>query len=370
MADEENLIEIKDIRKRRMFLELIENTRNCCLVWSQTLQKGQFKSSKAPYEFFIAKFGSEIILDVLKDCKFKTSYRSSVYSDISEIYTTIEQVFKDAFTIIPDEEEALLDVLKNCRCTYVYEDPSRGGVVIGGCAWVHLSEDYFEVGCGGVVVGGCADSGLIIGPDTYIYIWFDSSGSMNSTLAPLTTMKNTLLKDALLPFYEDDGLRYDEKVSVLNYPSERSMDVIHRSKRSTSGHYDDVPEDYVFPADANNVVILWFQDESSPYGADISFPATRDPDYTTDIGHLRNRLETEFSENFYRAVFFHVEGYSAYKHFLREVENATTGEYAPPYGLSDREEFVYKYDITDGGTPEYYLEQVLLSLEELGFTVR
>jgi len=376
MADN-NLTEIKAIRKREIFLELIKNTESCCMVWSE-IAPGQYSAEKDQFSFIITKTGTGITLDVYKNCKLSASYSSLVYEDVTTLYESIFLILEKQFTRLPEEEERLIQILGPCHCPIYYDEVGSGGVVVAGDPIVHVPERYAEefsggvvvggaafvperykeFGSGGVVVGGSAEN-LVIGENTYIYIYFDASGSMNSTLAPLRTMRDTILKDALIGFYNNDSTAYDDHVIIVDtWSNEATFQAIHHKLLPSNE----------FPEDAGNVVVLLFQDESSYYSADLTFPPMPNSRFITDMTALRARLDT-FPTYFYRAVIFQVEPYAGFKQLIQAVENGT-GFYAPPNGLSDRDEFAYKYDTPDGATPSYYLEEILTALEELGFSVR
>lgn len=184
--------------------------------------------------------------------------------------------------------------------------------------------------------------------DTKIRIYFDSSGSMNTTLSPLQLMKDTILKDRLLPLYNNDSALYDSSVSVLEYSPERTLDMLNLQ--------GDTPE--------GNVIVLVFQDEANSiyHGGGIT---PRTANYNADLLALRARLDL-FEPNYYRGVVFQVNGDPVFKSLIQAIQTGS-GDYAGVNGLSDRLEFNYKYDITDGGTPQYYLDKVVESLIELGY---
>ena len=195
---------------------------------------------------------------------------------------------------------------------------------------------------------------LAINRDTYIYIYFDSSGSMNSTLAPLQTMRDTLLQDALLPFYDNDITLYNSRVQVISDPNERTFEQL--------GIFGVTP--------TGNVVSLVFQDEANPaYHSEPFSGASLTATYTTDIATFRSRLDG-YADNYYRGAVFQVTPNTgtAYADFLGAVENGT-GIYAGASGLSDKTEVLFKYGITDGGTADYYLTQVTDALTEMGFNL-
>lgn len=196
---------------------------------------------------------------------------------------------------------------------------------------------------------------VAITADTYINIYFDSSGSMNSTLTPLQTMRDTLLQDALLPFYNNDPILYASRVNVISNPTERTLSML-----DLTGTY---------PVDADNVVSLIFQDEAnSIYYTPPFNSAVKTAQYDTDIAAFRASLAS-FSPGYYRGVVFQVDesgGGLDFQNFVKAVELGT-GVYAGASGLSDKTELLYKYNITDGGTAGYYLTLVTDALIELGF---
>lgn len=194
------------------------------------------------------------------------------------------------------------------------------------------------------------NSSLAITPDTKIRIYFDSSGSMDSTLAPLQTMRDTILKDRLLPLYNNDSALYDQNVTVVENPSERTFDMLNLGGDTPDG----------------NVVALVFQDEAAPEYHDlVSGISPRTASYDNDISVLRTRLNG-FAPDYYRGVIFQVEGNTVFPQLIQAVQNGT-GDYSGTNGLSDRIEFNYKYGLQDGGTAQYYLDQIVTALIELGY---
>jgi len=227
-------------------------------------------------------------------------------------------------------------------------------------------------GYGGATVlqtAGDQQNGVIPDPpptieeDTNIFIYFDSSGSMNSTLSPLNDMRNTLLKNALLSFYDNNETEYNNRVNVISYGGERTFGMLNLFNS--------------YPADGN-VVVLVFQDEASSVyhgGSSWTTSSTRTTAFDNDIGLLRNNLSSFVSDpnkgsTYYRGVIFQVEGNSNnafnFGPLIQAVQNGT-GNYAPPYGLSDRNEFNYSYDVPDGGSAQNYLDLVTQALTNLGF---
>jgi hypothetical protein len=208
---------------------------------------------------------------------------------------------------------------------------------------------------------------LTIDNDTNVYIYFDSSGSMDTTLAPLQTMRDTLLKDALLPYYNNDESLYNSKVKVISQANERTLDMLNVNGDSPSG----------------KIISLVFQDEANKKGdynggytgeTGWTINSTRSTLFNSDISALRTRLNA-FSEDYYRGVIFQVatsansgDIYADFKALIKAVQYGS-GSYSGDKGLSDREEFNYKYNIAPASTAEYYKDLIINALEELGFTI-
>tara|TARA_R110002051_G_scaffold34677_1_gene77054 strand:- start:5107 stop:9705 length:4599 start_codon:yes stop_codon:yes gene_type:complete len=197
------------------------------------------------------------------------------------------------------------------------------------------------------------DNELVINVNTKIIIDFDSSGSMNGTLIPLQSMKDTILKDRLLPLYNNDSEAYDANVTIQSIADERTLNMLNMN--------GDTPE--------GNVIVLIFQDEASPVYNDGTFDSSeaRTAQYDTDITTFRSRLNS-FPPNYYRGVVFAVEEATGvnFKNFISAIQNGT-GNYTGAFGLSDRTEINYKYNILDASTPQYYLDKIVEALTELGY---
>ncbi|NGP76918.1 hypothetical protein G3570_09755 [Balneolaceae bacterium YR4-1] len=223
------------------------------------------------------------------------------------------------------------------------------------CAVVETNGDQQDViGC---------EPPPVIDVNTNIYIYFDDSGSMDRTLAPLETMRDQQLKEALLPLYDGNGTEYDNRVQVITWCDftncERTFKVANLEGAA--------------PPANGNIVVLIFQDEAQttyhPSTSSFDPNAGRSTNFDTDITDLRNRLDTWATTegtNYYRSVIFQVDGYPGFKSFIESVQNGV-GNYAVPYGLSDRNEFNYVYDVVDGDTPETYRDLIIAALEDLGF---
>lgn len=216
-----------------------------------------------------------------------------------------------------------------------------------------IKDQVFDVLVDGFLSGltGIVSSDLVFNQDTKILMYFDSSGSMNSTLAPLTTMKDTLLRQRLLPFYNNDDVLYNESVTITNVSDERTMRSLDMLQ---------------IPPPNGNVVVFVFQDEAQSIYHGSQF-TPRTSAFDTDIANLRTRLNS-YAPGYYRAVLFHVTGNAIYPQFIQSIQQGIA-PYNGVNGLSDRIEFGYDYDVQDGGTPQYYLDLVVAALQNLGYAV-
>ncbi|CAM4022512.1 hypothetical protein [Gillisia limnaea] len=266
-----------------------------------------------------------------------------------------------------DEYYFQITLLNSDAYGEVTESIIREGVITDGdVRSLHIGDDdseyyHLRYGCGTSdspnLFGEPNTQPPVIDRDTEIYIYFDSSGSMNSTLSPLQDMRSNLLKAALLPLYDNDEVLYDEKVQVVSNGSERTFQFLNIEGDTPTG----------------NVISLVFQDEAqSVYHAGFSSwdeTSNRTGAFDADITAFRSRLAS-FAVNSYSGVVFQVENENQaglnFKKFIEYIQNGS-GNYAGAFGLSDRTEIGYEYDVLDGSTPQYYLDLIIEALQDLGF---
>ena len=82
---------------------------------------------------------------------------------------------------------------------------------------------------------------------TRINIFFDDSGSMNSTLTPLEDMvggSNDTLKSIILPYYDNDSAAYDENVTIQKFSKVSPLSTIGRH-----------PDGLRIPTSENSIVL-------------------------------------------------------------------------------------------------------------------
>ena len=204
---------------------------------------------------------------------------------------------------------------------------------------------------------------------TEINIWFDSSGSMSTTLAPLNTMATTLLKDCIGPIYGYDPLVpgsdavYNERVKVNSIGNEQFV-----SWLNTGRNFNRTADPTV-----NQVLNLTFADESNVYGyggTDAFNNSVITAQYATDIAALRATVAA--NPGLIKGVAYRVNtGPNTYPGFrgLTQATFVNTGIYTPNANISNLTGFTYELDVNPGDTAAYYLTQVTDGLTTLGFAV-
>ena len=340
-----------------------------------------------------------------------------VYNYIDELPILVD----DSVTGIEEGGSVVIDVVANDTFPSPYTitigtPPSYGTAVVNAndtITYTHTSgqplNDSFTyiVDRGGTCTAEATvtTEALAISVDTYIYLIFDSSGSMAGTLTPLQTMVADSLKGVLQDLYatgltESQGNtdpatngsdEYDNKVSIATIADERSLRMIMNNDFTYNGN---------FPGDASNVIVLSFQDESNLYGVGQNQPLPASPSAFTvsDIASLKSSVQSLNASNsgFYRGVFMNVAGYQGFQDFMAAMETGTTPGYTQSTqnlaSISGGSNHIlhYKYNIEDGPgaaqgtTPApfkpgsttdrfdqwqyYYLYWITNSLNTLGFT--
>lgn len=202
-----------------------------------------------------------------------------------------------------------------------------------------------------------------IDSQTEINIFFDTSGSMNSSLSALRTAKNELLKEALLPFYKNDSDDYDNNVSFIEDPNERTFGPTQLQTLGSS-------------ANVTQVINLVFQDEASPYGAVTGSEPARTNVFDTDIAGLRSAISSSTSANgdqYYKSVVFRVAShdnyFTAYQSLINNVHSGSSN-YSGTNGLGDLSSKCKRVDnVTPASTSAYYTNQIIDALNTFGFAI-
>ncbi len=196
----------------------------------------------------------------------------------------------------------------------------------------------------------------------HIMMHVDGSGSILNTRKQLEIMKDTLLKTALLPYYNNDPSLYEKRVTIVSDAGERTLNFFTQASQK------------------NNVLAIAFQDEAQPVYHLPNFNTGPADIYSQDLSKLKSSLSNH--KGIYRGVMFQVDrGKTFAKSFKEFVGNAFRGEgyltqeslkkYHRDENLSNiknKEGIVFsdEYHAKDKGTPEYYLDLLFKASEKVG----
>jgi hypothetical protein len=202
----------------------------------------------------------------------------------------------------------------------------------------------------------------------YIMMHVDGSGSILSTRKALGEMKDTLLKNALLPYYKNDEDLYNRRVLIVDGKGERTLK---------------------FFADATkkeNVLALVFQDEAQPAYHLPNFNRKPEDHYMDDLKDLKKGLNGY--GGLYRGIMFQVDrGKTFAKSFKEFVENAWrgdgylsgAGENLKPYywqensdNIRNRDGIVFsdEYHVNSEGDPAYYMNLIINASQKIGLDLK
>jgi hypothetical protein len=221
------------------------------------------------------------------------------------------------------------------------EGVSGGGAGFGGeCNYEHLPKD-----------------GAL-----HIMIHVDGSGSILSTRKHLDTMRETILKDALLPYYNNDESLYNKRVTIVDGNGERTLQF------------------YALAAEKDNVLAIAFQDEASPAYHLPTFNKKPQNHYSDDLASLKESLSGY--GGVYRGIMFQVDrGRTFSKSFKEMVQAAWNGEgYLSNENLKkwhrdnnlsniknkDGVVFSDEYHAKSEGDPSYYLDLLFNASKRVG----
>lgn len=196
----------------------------------------------------------------------------------------------------------------------------------------------------------------------HIMMHVDGSGSILNTRKQLDIMKNTLLKTALLPYYNNDESLYNRRVTIVDGNGERTLQFFTEATKK------------------DNVLAVVFQDEAQPAYHLPTFNKKPQDHYSKDIGKLKASLNGY--GGVYRGVMFQVDrGRTFAKSFKEFVESAWRGEgYLESSNLKkyykdnnlhhiknkDGIVFSDEYHAKDSGDPQYYLDLIFTASKKIG----
>ena len=199
----------------------------------------------------------------------------------------------------------------------------------------------------------------------HIMIHVDGSGSILSTRKQLDIMKDTLLKDALLPYYNNDESLYSKRVTIVDSSGERTLRFFEEA------------------ASKPNVLAVAFQDEASPDYHLPTFNKVPQSHYSTDLSALKSSLSRH--NGLYRGIMFQVDrGKTFAKSFKEMVDSAWNG-----HGYLEKENlksfhrdnnlhhirnkdgivFSDEYHAKSDGNPQYYMDLLVKAANRVGLNL-
>lgn len=257
-----------------------------------------------------------------------------------------------------------------------------GGAGAGGAAGLVTGMVKKPLGIGlGVGKGGCAEHGANcrghhghgahdydLPPDGALHIMMhvDGSGSILNTRKQLEIMRDTLLKNALLPYYNNDESLYNKRVTIVDGNGERTLQFFAEATKK------------------DNVLAIVFQDEAQPSYHLPTFNKKPQDHYSKDLQSLKGGLSGY--GGLYRGVMFQVDrGRTFAKSFKEFVESAWQGTgYLENSNLrkyyweenkgsiknKDGIVFSDEYHAKDSGDPQYYLKLILDASRKVGLNLQ
>jgi len=257
-----------------------------------------------------------------------------------------------------------------------------GGAGAGGAAGLVTGMVKKPLGIGIAPGKGCAECGgeckghghghgkheYDLPPDGALHIMMhvDGSGSILDTRKQLEVMKDTLLKDALLPYYNNDEALYNRRVTIVDGNGERTLQFFAEATKK------------------DNVLAVVFQDEAQPAYHLPTFNKRPQDHYSEDLQRLKGGLNGY--GGLYRGVMFQVDrGRTFAKSFKEFVECAWQGTgYLEGSNLrkyywqenkrhienKDGIVFSDEYHAKDSGDPQYYLKLILDASKKVGLNLQ
>lgn len=206
---------------------------------------------------------------------------------------------------------------------------------------------------------------------TEINIWYDSSGTMETTLPPLELMHSTVLKEILLPIYNYDEALYRERVKIINMKG-ADWDYTQRFVKCLGEE-----RNFQRTADASvtDVIHLVFTDESVIYGygsGQLFDNSSRAPQYDLDVANTITVVDGEAYT--IKGTVFRINTGPNYNPGFKDLVQATfinNGVYTNPQNLSAYYglKFNCNLDTLPASTPTYYKDQIAAAMKALGIAI-
>lgn len=207
-----------------------------------------------------------------------------------------------------------------------------------------------------------SESGVVINQDTNLLIYFDNTGSMGDTYAKLDEMRRTIFKDRLIAFYNNNDELYESKVRLINFTDERAFKAMNHNGLDVSG----------------NTLVFLFQNEANgpkSFYHHSSFTGIAHPNMKEDILALKTRING-LNTDAWRAVSVHIHGpfgwrpiTDSYKEMMQAVQLGNAGFELEESNLKNYPQIKYVYDLLDGQSPEYYLDNIITTMRDMGYQI-
>ena len=215
-----------------------------------------------------------------------------------------------------------------------------------------------RLGC----VAGEIPNKKVLSKNTEINIWYNKDTDMLGTYTALISMKDNILKQCFLKYYNNDSSLYDTRVKIREFQgvssNKRTFNTLNKSG-STS--------------DIKTVINLVFQNDANPDYITDNFNINKTPSsgYISDITNLRNGI-SNFSNAYYTGVIFRVDTKTTksldFKNLLTAIKNGD-GFYKNNNGLSDKTQFSYVLNLTKDESQSYYASKIISSLNNMGYNL-
>jgi hypothetical protein len=219
----------------------------------------------------------------------------------------------------------------------------------------------------------------VLDSTTGITIFFDDSGSMNQVLPALQDMKNNILKPCLLPYYNNDGTLYDQRVTIINKNDESVFQWLGTLPPSgatktvnltfSNESYPIYTTSYLF----SGVTAININTTTTPWSFLPNAPATSY--YTNDINFTNARLSSNIRGISYRVIYngeMNPQDNASYNNFTKQFYNAVyngTGVYSGASGLSTSGYAYLIDDVSYSGNGQYYANKVIEGMNLLGYNL-
>ena len=196
----------------------------------------------------------------------------------------------------------------------------------------------------------------------HIMMHVDGSGSIINTRKQLDKMKDTLLKKALLPYYNNDEGLYNRRVTIVDGSGERTLKFFTQASKK------------------DDVLAVVFQDEAQPAYHLPNFNKKPADEYLTDLRLLKSSLSNH--RGIYRGILFQVDRGKTFARSFKEfvghafhgtgyLQESNLRKYHREnnsVNIKNKSGIVFneEYHAKDEGDPQYYLDLLFKASSKVG----